>query len=347
MRGLNVQTLTQIRELLSKAGLTPNKAFGQSFLIDQNLMGKLLELAELTGDQTVLEVGPGTGSLTEELLARCRKVVAVEIDRGLAGLLAGRFAAYSNFRLVQGDVLASKRTIAPAVIKELGAQANLVSNLPYNIATPLVVECLIDSWRSKAGSGNTDYTDSEDSDEGESRMGRQDTGSQPSSHNPDNPCNPCSPSPVIGLCRFNRLTFTVQREVADRLKAEPGSGAYGPVSIIVALLGKAVLGPPVPPTAFWPRPNVASRIVRIDFDPVAARALADVDVLGQFLSAAFAQRRKQIGSLTHRKGLPFAQDSLTAALRDARIDPGLRAQDITPHAFLAATNSLTRSIRSA
>jgi len=78
-----MQTLNEIRQLLCDAGLEPRKRFGQNFLYDQNLLGKLLELAEIEAGGVVLEVGPGTGSLTEELLARAERVVAVEIDRGL------------------------------------------------------------------------------------------------------------------------------------------------------------------------------------------------------------------------------------------------------------------------
>ena len=86
-----MQTLGQIRRMLEDKGLTPHKRYGQNFLFDHNLMGKLLDLADLTGTETVLEVGPGTGSLTEELLARAGRVVAIEIDRGLHELLRRRF----------------------------------------------------------------------------------------------------------------------------------------------------------------------------------------------------------------------------------------------------------------
>ena len=75
-----MQTQHEIQELLETFGLAPQRRFGQNFLIDQNLLTKLIELAEVDSAQTVLEVGPGTGSLTEELLARAGKVVAVEID---------------------------------------------------------------------------------------------------------------------------------------------------------------------------------------------------------------------------------------------------------------------------
>ena len=100
-----MQTLTEIRRMLNAAGLSPRKAFGQCFLVDHNMLGKLIELAELPPGQTVLEVGPGTGTLTEELLAGGANVVAAEIDRGLCRLLRERLGECGGFTLIEGDVL--------------------------------------------------------------------------------------------------------------------------------------------------------------------------------------------------------------------------------------------------
>jgi 16S rRNA (adenine1518-N6/adenine1519-N6)-dimethyltransferase len=300
-----MQTLTQIRGILESAGLAPRKAMGQNFLIDHNLMGKLLELADLDGRQTVLEVGPGTGSLTEELLSRCQngKLVCVELDRGLGDVLADRFAAAANFTLIRGDALAGKHKLSPEVIAAVAPEAHLVSNLPYNIATPLLAQCLIDSWRTL----NSDKK-------------------------------------AEGLCRFNRMTFTVQREVADRLMAGVDSQAYGQVSILVGLLGKTQAGPIVPATAFWPRPAVASRIMRIDFDATSAAGVVNIDVLKAVLAGAFAQRRKQIGSMLRRHDVAFAGPALAEAMSQAQIDPTCRPEQIVPQQYRILANALCRHL---
>jgi 16S rRNA (adenine1518-N6/adenine1519-N6)-dimethyltransferase len=239
--------------------------------------------------------------LTEELLARCQhgKLVCVELDRGLGDVLADRFAAAENFTLIRGDALAGKHKLSPEVIAAIAPDAHLVSNLPYNIATPLIAQCLIDSWRAM----NSDKKAGD-------------------------------------LCRFNRMTFTVQREVADRLLAGVESQAYGQVSILVGLLGKCRPGPIVPATAFWPRPAVASRIMRIDFDAASAAGVVNVDVLTAVLAGAFAQRRKQIGSMLRRDDVAFAAAALAEAFGRAKIDPTCRPEQIGPEQYRILANAL-------
>jgi len=145
-----VQTKRDIQSLLATAGIRPLKRFGQNFLIDGNLMRKLLVAAEPGPTDVVLEVGPGTGSLTEELLAISGHVVAVEIDRTLQTVCWDRFGASPRFTLIRGDVLERKTSIALQVRRTLldrhlalGGRLMLVANLPYQVATPLVVDLLL------------------------------------------------------------------------------------------------------------------------------------------------------------------------------------------------------------
>jgi 16S rRNA (adenine1518-N6/adenine1519-N6)-dimethyltransferase len=292
-----MQTLTEIRSLLDRASLRPQKQYGQSFLVDGNLMAKLVELAGPAAGQTVLEVGPATGSLTEELLARGAVVVAVEIDRGFCGLLRRRLGGHDRFVLIEGDVLAGKHALSAAVLDAVGRQPHLVANLPYNLATPLLAECLLQSWRSLAAG-------------------------------------------VGAGCRFERMTFTVQQEVADRITAGPGGGAYGPISVLTRLLADVQVGPALPPSAFWPRPRVSSRILRLDFLPERAVQLRSGDALMAALALAFGQRRKQIRSILRRKGAPFAAEALAGALSAAHVEPTCRAEQVTPEQYLVMANAL-------
>ena len=147
----HVQTKREIERTLAAAGLHPRKRFGQHFLVDGNLMRRLVDSAELTPDDLVLEVGPGTGGLTDLLARRAGHVVSVEIDRNLVAILNERFQDAANVTLVEGDVLVSKHTIDPRVAEWIrdypglrGGCVKLVANLPYQTATPLVMNLLID-----------------------------------------------------------------------------------------------------------------------------------------------------------------------------------------------------------
>jgi hypothetical protein len=167
------QTKSQIQSLLAGANTQPRHRFGQNFMIDQNLVRVIADAANLTGGDVVVEVGPGTGTLTEEILSRGVDLVAVEIDRDLAKLLRERFADQPHFTLIEGDALSSKHEINVQLVEEIRSRAasgsviKLVANLPYNIASPLIIELLI-----------------------------------------------------LGI---DQLVFTVQKEVADRLRAAAGS----------------------------------------------------------------------------------------------------------------------------
>lgn len=142
-----MQTLTQIRELLERAGHAPKKSLGQNFLIDHNLINKLLDAADIRPGETVLEIGPGTGTLTEGLLDRGATVIACELDTGLSQVLRETLGAThpDRFTLIEGDCLANKRTMNTDVTASLGERGGgaggfkLVANLPYHAATPLMM----------------------------------------------------------------------------------------------------------------------------------------------------------------------------------------------------------------
>jgi 16S rRNA (adenine1518-N6/adenine1519-N6)-dimethyltransferase len=239
---VSAQTLHEIRSLLESHGLAPKKSLGQNFLIDRNLVAKLVDEAGVGEGDLVLEVGPGTGTLTGELLARGCEVVACELDDGLARLLADRFADQARFTLVHGDCLASKRALSPELARALGDRPfRLVANLPYQAATPLMLHLLI-------------------------------------------------ARPACG-----GLFVTIQREVADRLLAEPGSKEYGAISVVARCTARVRRIANLPCECFWPRPKVVSTMVGLErLDPPRT---ADAAALAEFCQRVFAGRRKQLGGL--------------------------------------------------
>jgi 16S rRNA (adenine1518-N6/adenine1519-N6)-dimethyltransferase len=140
-----VQTKREIQTLLEQIGRRPVHRLGQNFMIDGNLLRLVAAAGEIEADDLVVEVGPGTGSLTEELLSVGCRVVGVEIDHHLAELLRARLGDRANFRLIKGDALEGKHAINPQLLAAIAGQKSvkLVANLPYQIASPLVVELLI------------------------------------------------------------------------------------------------------------------------------------------------------------------------------------------------------------
>lgn len=144
----HVQTKHDIQGILASLDLRPQKRFGQHFLIDGNLMRKLVEAADPTPRDTVLEVGGGTGGLTDLLARRAGRLIVVEVADRLAPFLVRRFADRDNVRVLRADVLRSKSRIEPAVIDALetappdGGAYMLVANLPYQVATPLIMNLL-------------------------------------------------------------------------------------------------------------------------------------------------------------------------------------------------------------
>src|SRR5882672_10262919 len=113
------QTKREIQSILSAAGTKPRHRFGQNFMIDQNLVRIVADAGEIAAGDTVIEVGPGTGTLTEELMSRGANVIAVEIDRDLAKLLRERFADRANFKLIEGDALSSKHALNEELLAAL------------------------------------------------------------------------------------------------------------------------------------------------------------------------------------------------------------------------------------
>lgn len=143
-----VQTLTEIKALLESRGLSPRHRLGQNFLCDHNLIRKLVDESGVAEGDLVLEIGPGTGTLTEELLGRGCRVVASELDAGLAALLRDRYAgaiAAGTLRLIEGDCLEGKAALNREVVAAVGeGPFRLVANLPYGAASAVMAILAMD-----------------------------------------------------------------------------------------------------------------------------------------------------------------------------------------------------------
>lgn len=245
------------------------KEYGQHFLVDRNILEVIGRLAELGPDDVVLEIGPGQGVLTRYLAERVRRVHAIEIDRALEPALNG---LGENVDVVFGDAL---RVELP---QDAG---KLVANLPYNVATPLVVESL------------------------------------------------------DGLPNIQLWSVMVQREVADRFFAEPGTKPYGAVSVLVQLAAERTGFHPVSRTVFRPQPNVDSALVAFRRTELPT----DYGRVKALVTAAFAHRRKTLPNSVAQAGLASREetaDALGAIGRAAEV----RAEALAPTEFVALARAL-------
>ena len=255
--------------------VTPKKALGQHFLADPNMLGVIGRLAELEPDDVVLEIGPGLGVLTGYLADQVARVHAVEVDRSLEPRLAEALAGRDNVNLVFGDALSlDLASLDPPPRK-------LVANLPYNIATPIVVESL------------------------------------------------------DGMPSLDLWCVMVQREVADRFFAAPGTKAYGAVSVLVQLAAHRTGWHPVARTVFRPPPNVDSALLAFRREPLPP-GYADVK---RVVQGAFGHRRKTLANALSLAGVA-SRERAVEALRTIGRDGAVRAEALAPAEFVALTGAL-------
>ena len=274
---LEPQTLEQIRATLDSHGCAPKKSLGQNFLIDRNLVGKLIDSAKVGEGDLVVEVGPGTGTLTGALLGRGCEVIACELDDGLARAISDRFEGLDRFSLIHGDCLASKRKLSADLTDAIrGRPFSLVANLPYQAATPLMLTLLADH-------------------------------------------------PWCGV-----MAVTIQKEVADRLLAGPGSKLYGSISVVAQAASRVSRIANLPNECFWPRPKVTSAMVlleRLD-EPMTP----SIGALAEFCQKTFAGRRKQLAGLLKNLGCP-------PSAWPENIEPTDRIESLAPDRVVALADA--------
>lgn len=253
----------------------PRRELGQHWLVDENILGVIGRLAELEQKDVVLEIGPGLGVLTTYLADRVARVHALELDRSLEPELRERLAGKSNVDLLFGDALTYPfARLDPPPRK-------LVSNLPYNVATSIVVES------------------------------------------------------IAGLPAIERWCVMLQREVADRLFAAPGTKDYGAVSVVVQLTAERTGFHPVARTCFRPPPNVDSALVAFR----RTRPWADdLDEVRRIAQAAFAHRRKTLANSLQLAG--FERQRTEEALPAMELPARARAEALTPGEFVRLTELL-------
>lgn len=278
-----------VQEILARHGLRPNKQLGQNFLVDENILKKIIAAAELGPEDTVLEIGPGIGVLTGPLAEVARQVIAVEIDKGLIPVLEENLAAYANVKIIWGDILKVEQG---ELLAAATTPFKVVANLPYYITSPVIMALL--------------------------------TGPLP----------------------LERLVLMVQREVARRLTAAPGSKDYGVLSVAVQYYTQPEMVAQVPRTVFYPRPDVDSAVVLLKMRPSPAVVVGDEALFFRLVRGAFGQRRKTLlNSLRGEFGGQYSREELVSFLQAAGIDPSRRGETLTLEEFAALARIISNKGR--
>ncbi|MEJ2555250.1 MAG: rRNA adenine dimethyltransferase family protein [Anaerolineae bacterium] len=305
-----------VRELLDKYNLRPRKGLGQHFLADPNILRKIVDAAELSPEMAVLEIGPGLGTLTRLLARIAGRVVAVELDEAMIGLLRQELAYLPNLELVQGDIL----QLDPASLMHDPQSPNLPwptrqPGLPRASPGPVSVP-------GRGGPG-----------------GRQ---SPPTYIVVANLPYYITSAAIRHLLEADpspqRLVLTVQREVAERMVARPGDMSM--LAVSVQFYGRPRIVAKIPAGAFIPPPKVDSAVVRIDTYDSSPVQLPGAETFFRVVRAGFGQKRKQLkNALAAGLGLPSAE--VVGALTRAGVDPQRRAQTLS----LDEWASLVREVR--
>lgn len=272
------------QHILNRFKLRADKKLGQNFLIDENVVRQIVEAAELSEADTVLEVGPGIGTLTQGLAASKAKVVAVELDTRLLPVLATTLEGYDNVRVVHGDILKVN------IMEEVGApEFKVCANLPYYITTPIIFALL------------------------EKRL------------------------------PMERLVAMVQKEVAERMAAQPGGKDYGALSVAIQYYTEPEIAFIVPPTSFIPAPAVDSAVIVCKRRSKPPVEVCDEALFFRVVKAAFSLRRKMLSNSLKNMGIKSEQ--VAKWLELAGVDGKRRAETLSLEDFAKLTNSFNEAVK--
>lgn len=275
-----------IRGIKNKYGFKFSRSLGQNFLTNKKVIDEIVEGADITKEDLVIEIGPGIGVLTAAAAEKAGKVIAIEIDTNLVTILGDTLAEFDNAKVINENVL--KLNLAKIIEEEAGdyKAVKVIGNLPYYITTAIIMKLL------------------------EEKL------------------------PV------ESITIMMQKEVADRIKSEPGSRIYGAISVAVQYYCSVNVVENVPKEYFMPMPKVDSAVLRLDVRKEAPVNLLNEKMFFRCIKAGFSQRRKTLlNSLT---GTGFGKGVISKCLVNAGIDGKRRAETLSLSDFAAVANELVK-----
>lgn len=277
-------------EILQKYNFNFQKKFGQNFLINTGVLEDIIDAAEVTDEDMVLEIGPGIGTMTQYLCENARQVIAVEIDTNLIPILKDTLSAYDNVRIINDDIL-------KVDINELAREYNngrpikVVANLPYYITTPIIMGLF-------------------------------------ESHVP-----------------IESITVMVQKEVADRMQAGPGTKDYGALSLAVQYYSKPQIVVNVPPSCFMPQPKVGSMVISLSRHQQPVVQVEDEKLMFKVIRASFNQRRKTLANgLNNYGGINLTKEQIQQSIEELGVPVNIRGEALSLEQFACLSNIIGKKL---
>lgn len=262
------------KEVVKKYNFKFTKSLGQNFLIDDKVLDDIVEGADVSKEDFVIEIGPGVGTLTKELLAKAKKVCAVELDSELIPILQEELEGYDNFELIHKDAL--KVDFNEIIGEE--ESVKVVANLPYYVTTPIIARML-----------NEDY-------------------------------------------KFKSLTIMIQKEVAERIDAEPNCKEFGSISVLVQYYCDTKIIRTVPPSSFVPQPKVDSIVIRLDKLDKPRVQVKDKELFFKIVRQSFNMRRKTLRNAIKSMKIIDGEE-MEKVFENANIDPKRRGETLSLQEF--------------
>lgn len=274
------------REVVKKYNFRFTKSLGQNFLVDNTVLEDIVRGADISKEDFVIEIGPGVGTLTRELLAKAKKVCAIELDSDLIPILQEELKDFDNFELIHKDAL--KIDFNEIIGEEKSVK--VVANLPYYVTTPIIANLL-----------NKGYN-------------------------------------------FKSLTIMIQKEVAERINADPDNKDFGSLSVLVQYYCDTKILRRVPPTAFIPQPKVDSIVIRLDKLDKPRVEVKDKELFFKVVRQSFNMRRKTLRNAVKGLGM-LNSEEIEKAFEDSGVDPKRRGETLTLQEFANLADSIYQIAR--
>ncbi len=280
--------LKETKFIMNKYHITANKNLGQNFLIDDETVAGIVETASVSKEDLIIEIGPGLGTLTKELLERAGKVICIELDKRMIEILEDRFSMYDNFKVINEDVL--KVNLKDLIQKEKIKNTKIVANLPYYITTPIIMKLLEDKLD------------------------------------------------------IETITVMIQKEVADRLVTEPGTGDTGAITYAIHYYTNPKRILEVPNTSFIPSPKVNSTVVKLNILKTPSIEVKNEKQLFEIIKTAFMQKRKTLVNAIANSGKYGSKEQVEKTLQKLEIDLKIRPEKMSLEQFAKLSNLIETKI---